>query len=228
MGTYPSYRYGYRYTYDTGHRILSMTYPDNRTITYARDSLGRIEAVTTTVNGTTQTIVANRTYRADGLLTAQTYGNGLNETRRYNIKGELTEQFVGAADTRLYSYDPNGNLTHKQSLPEVGTYTYDALDRLRATTRDAVNETYAYDPNGNRVSDSKEGTATAYAYQAGSNRLAEVADNPLTLDPAGNPLSDGRGRVRIPAKPVQHSARCRSTVSGMPAQWRETGNATVV
>src|SRR5581483_8555751 len=69
------------YTYDAANRVASLTYPDNRVVNYTRDSLGRIQSVTTTVNASTQTIITNRTYRPDGLPTGQTYGNGLSEVR---------------------------------------------------------------------------------------------------------------------------------------------------
>ncbi|MBI3897505.1 MAG: RHS repeat protein [Gammaproteobacteria bacterium] len=37
-------------TYDAGNRIKSITYPDNRVVTYPRDTLGRITGVTGTAN----------------------------------------------------------------------------------------------------------------------------------------------------------------------------------
>src|SRR6266404_8139600 len=70
------------YQYDAANRITSVTYPDGRIVNYTRDSLGRIQSVSTTVNGSTQTIVSNRTYRADGLLTGETFGNGVNDVRQ--------------------------------------------------------------------------------------------------------------------------------------------------
>lgn len=179
-----------RYTYDLGDRIVSITYPDNRVITYARDSAGRIASITATVNGSTQTLVSGRTYRADGLFLSQTYGNGINEIRQYNTKGELTYQSVGTADTRVYTYDPNGNLTQKQALPEVGNYLYDALDRL---TRDQIvtgttsNQVYVYDANGNRT----KKASTVYTYTANTNRLVQTGTTALTLDAAGNTLTNG-------------------------------------
>lgn len=80
----------------------------------------------------------------------------------------IWDQSLGSADTRVYAYDFNGNLTQKQTLPEVGTYAYDALDRLTqesATGATPDANTYTYDPNGNRLSELKpNGTERTYAY----------------------------------------------------------------
>ncbi len=193
--------YTTRYTYDAGHRVLSMTYPDNRTITYARDTLGRIEAVTTTVNGTPQTIVANRTYRADGLLRSQTYGNGLTEVRDHDLRGQLIYQSLGSADTRVYGYDPNGNLTQQQRLPAVSNYGYDRLDRLASETDTQTTLGYTYDGNGNRVSASLNTLGATLNYEANTNRLTSLTmgstTEPLTLDPAGNLTSLFNGRITL-------------------------------
>jgi RHS repeat-associated protein len=178
------------YTHDAGDRVTAITYPDGRRVTYTRDALGRITAVTATVNGVATVIASGRTYRADGLLTAQTYGNGLPEVRQYDLQGQLTYQSLGQADTRVYAYDPNGNLTQKQTLPEVADYGYDPLDRLRQTTRDGGSDGYTYDGNGNRLSD----TQGMYIYLPDSNRLSTAPTGTITLDPAGNTLTDGTGR----------------------------------
>ena len=178
------------YAYDPGDRLTAITYPDGRLVTYARDALGRITTVTATVNGVSTVIATGRTYRADGILTGQRYGNGLTEVRHYDLQGQLTYQSLGSADTRVYAYDPNGNLTRKQSLPEAGVYAYDALDRLTQTTRDSGSDAYAYDGNGNRLSDSTR----IYGYASGTNRLTRAGSVDATLDAAGNILTDGTGR----------------------------------
>ncbi|MFQ5937131.1 MAG: DUF6531 domain-containing protein, partial [Acidiferrobacterales bacterium] len=77
------------YTFDAADRVVSMTYPDGRLVRYTRDAIGRITKVTTTVNDDTTTLLDNVTYRADGLTTAQTFGNGLAETRLYDRHGRV-------------------------------------------------------------------------------------------------------------------------------------------
>lgn len=182
--------YTTRYTYDAGNRVSSITYPDGRVVSTPRDALGRITDVSTSVNGTAATIASARSFRPDGLLLGQRFGNGLDEVRQYDLQGRLTYQSLGSADTRLYDYDANGNLKTLQSLPLVGVYGYDALDRLsqdQRTTTATTSSSFTYDANGNRQSENL-GT---YSYLANSNRLSTTPTGGITLDAAGNTLSDG-------------------------------------
>ncbi|WP_372521572.1 RHS repeat-associated core domain-containing protein [Sulfuricaulis sp.] len=178
------------YTYDASDRIKTITYPDNRLVTYARNGLGQITSVSATVSGVAKTLASARTYRADGLLLTQSYGNGLNETRTYDLQGRLTNQSLGTADTRVYGYDANGNVTSRQGLFQTGSYGYDALDRLiqdSITSIPASTVNLGYDPNGNRTSDS----SGSYIYLSASNRLSQYHGQTITLDAAGNTVSDG-------------------------------------
>lgn len=148
--------YTTRYTYDAADRILSLTYPDNRIVNYTRNGIGRITAMQTTVNGVVTPLTTNRTYRADGLLLTQTYGNGLAEVRNYDQRGQLTYQSLGTADTRVHTYDANGNLTRLQTLPADARFNYDPLDHLAGGNDNAANPlsylyNYVYDKNGNRT-----------------------------------------------------------------------------
>jgi RHS repeat-associated protein len=202
--------YTTQYTYDAGDRVLTITYPDNRLVTYTRDALGRVTAVGTTINGSQAQLIAGRTYRADGNFLSQTFGNGVNEVRDYNLKGELTYQSLGSIDTRLYQYDANGNLIQKQSLPEVGAYTYDALDRLIETRRDGGTDPYQYDPNGNRLRDA----GGSYVYTANSNRAQTTPRGAVTLDAAGNTLSDGTNTYTYNATGQLAQARRSGIVVG--------------
>lgn len=178
------------YTYDAANRIKTITYPDNRLVTYTRDSLGRITTVSATVSGTAKTLVSARTYRADNLLLTQSYGNGLSESRTYDLQGRLTNQNLGTADTRIYGYDPNGNVTSRQNLSQTASYGYDALDRLiqdSITSTPSSGTSFSYDPNGNRQSDS----GGSYIYLSTTNRLSQNYGHPITLDAAGNTANDG-------------------------------------
>jgi len=183
------------YGYDAVNRLTKITYPDGREVNYPRDAIGRIAGITTTVNGSSQTVVGDRSYRADGLVTGEAYGNTLHETRTYDIRGHLREVYVGSVDTRLMSYDYNGNVTSAQSLQQTGAYLYDALDRLtqdQVTTTEVATTDYAYDGNGNRTSEN----TTTYIYDSDSNRLSGTRrpKGSFTVNGAGQTLSDNRGR----------------------------------
>ena len=52
-------------------------------------------------NGINQTIVTNMTYRGDHQVLSGTYGNGLQDTRSYDLQGRLTRQLLTAANDTL-------------------------------------------------------------------------------------------------------------------------------
>jgi RHS repeat-associated protein len=171
------------YTRDPWGRVTRLTYPGGRVVNTPRDARGNITGVSATVNGVSTPLLSAMTFRADGLLTSQTVGNGLGDRRLYNVAGRLTTQSLGAADTRVYDYDNNGNLTRKQTLPEVATYGYDVLNQL-TNDNDPTPEalTYATTSNGNRQTRAGQ----SYLYLANSNRLTRVAGASVVDDNAGN------------------------------------------
>jgi RHS repeat-associated protein len=144
------------YAYDTANRLISITYPDGRQVSYIRDTIGRITAINHTLNGTTTPLLSQISYRADGLPTAQTFGNNLTETRTYDLQGRLTSQALGSLDSRYYTYDANGNPTAVQATQ----YTYDVLDRLLQGTTPTEAHSYAYDGNYNLLYTSHSETDT--------------------------------------------------------------------
>ncbi len=80
------------YQYDAGNNIIQTTYPDGRVVNVSRDALGRVAGLNTNVNGINTAVVSNLTYGADYQLTGRTFGNGLVETRQYDLKGQLISQ----------------------------------------------------------------------------------------------------------------------------------------
>lgn len=193
-------RYITHMTHNAAGDIQGITYPDGREVTYNRDPRGRITAITATVNGTPTQILTDRTYRADDRLLSQTYGNGLYESRTYDLRGQLNTQTLGALANRHYTYDPNGNLTLWQDLTGSASYTYDIFDRLTKATENAKTYSYTYDNNGNRLSHT-QGTTTSYTYTQSTNRLSKVGTQTHTLDAAGNTLSDNNGNRRFTYDP---------------------------
>lgn len=180
--------YSTKYTYDNADRILTITYPDNRVATYTRDILGRITTVSFPVNGTATILTQDRTYRADGLLSTQTFGSGLTESRTYDQQGRMTNWTIGG-ETRTYTYDANSNVSTRTLPTESRTYVYDPEDRLtedRVTAGSGTTNTLSYDLNGNRT----QLNTTAYLYAATTNRLTQVGTKVQTLDPAGNTTKD--------------------------------------
>ena len=173
------------YSYDPLSRVASITYPDGRVVAYTRNSLGQVTGVTLTQGGATQSLASQIGYRADGLLTSLTYGNGVAESRLYTLAGRLETWTVGS-ETRGLIYDANGNLKERTGTA-TATFSYDALDRLKDESLSSLAQSFTYDPNGNRRSDG----SGQYDYLAQSNRLTTTPGGAITLDPAGNLTHQG-------------------------------------
>ena len=161
------------YTWTPGDDLASVAYPSGRTVAYTRDATGRVTAVST--NGSN--LLTGRTYRADGLVKAQTWANGVSETRAYDLQGRLNTWQVASVLNRTFAYDANGNQIQK----DASQFQYDPLDRLIGEPSQIL----AYDGNGNRLTDG----AGPYSYTQASNRMATGPPGSVVLDAAGNTLA---------------------------------------
>ena len=185
-----------RYQYDDGDRIEQITYPHGGVVVYNRDAIGRITDVNFHLEGQSVPIISQRRYRADGLVTSQTAGNGLIESRQFDLQGRLISQNLGTIDSRAYQYDANGNqLTRDQvtltdPAPVTAMYTYDVLNRITADSGPNGTFGFTYDVNSNRLSHTKDGKIRGYQYEVPSNRAVETNGKAVILDAAGNTISD--------------------------------------
>ena len=75
-------------TYTPGNRLNSITYPTGRTVTYPRNSLGKISGVVTTHNSYTTTLINNISYLPFGPAASMGMGSGINNVfdELYRIK----------------------------------------------------------------------------------------------------------------------------------------------
>ncbi len=111
---------------------------------YVRDSLGRIEQKTETIQGAT---------------TVWNYS--------YDSAGRLWQVMQNGVLTATYLYDANGNRTSVTTPSGTKIATYDDQDRLLTYG----NWTYTYTPNGElqTKTDTTTGQVTAFAYDAQGN-----------------------------------------------------------
>jgi len=177
-----SYMSGYQY--DTENRIVQMTYPNGRAVNYLRDAIGRIMSVTTTRLGDTVDVLNNRTYRADNSVTGHILGNGLVETRDYDLQGRVTQIQAGTLATWDYVYDANGNITQITKPQANYYYNFDVLDRLiseadgisSVTERISESDNVIFDDSNESFVSTEAPTESVdvitYSYDANSNRLS--------------------------------------------------------
>jgi RHS repeat-associated protein len=169
------------YTWTTGDRLATITYPSGRVVTYGRNTTGKISTVSS--GGP---VISGRTYRPDGQMKTQAWGNSLAETRSYDTQGSLQTNTFGTAPIGMaFAVDPVGNVISSTLDDQVLLYGYDALDRLTGIGA----ETLSYDGNGNRLTDA----TGAYGYAQNSNQLTATPQGSVTLDAVGNMIATPDG-----------------------------------
>jgi YD repeat-containing protein len=183
------------YGYDAAGRMTSVTYPSGRQVTYTLDSLGRVQAIATTKDNTTQTVVSSVAYRPFGPPNGFTFGNGQAYTRGFDQDGRISSYTQGA-QTIAVGYDPAsriGSLSDAAVPANTNNYGYDTLDRLTTFTGPSLNQAFTYDGVGNRLTKTVAATSDTYTYSGISNRLTQTTganNRTYTYDPNGSITAD--------------------------------------
>ncbi|MEX2964343.1 RHS repeat-associated core domain-containing protein [Microbulbifer sp. TYP-18] len=190
------------YSYDSEGRITGITYPSGRIISYSRDALGRISAITSQDNAqaSAQTLVSNIQYNAFIGLSAMDYGNGITQSYSYDQDGRvqgISATAIGAIVSQTYSYDPTDNITgitDSLDSSKTRTFSYDNLDRLSDESYAAGQNSFQYDLVGNRTQRDATNTGgtlstTSYSHETTSNRLTQRDNQAWVTDAAGNTTS---------------------------------------
>ncbi len=187
------------YAYTVADRIQSITYPSGAIVSYTRNALGQITAVTYKANATAsaQTLVANASYLPFGPLSQITFGNGRTLSKTYDKDYAISQ--IASSDpnglTLQAGVDALGNLTRVDAGSLGRRYSYDPLYRLNQVKdgASAVLESYAYNRTGDRLSKTLGGSTDAYSYSSPltSHRLANVGGTARTYDANGNTTQIG-------------------------------------
>jgi len=165
------------YDYDAAGLLTGLTYPDGRTVTYARDDTGNVTAVTTTKDGLTRTVAANIAYLPFGPLTDMTLGSGTAISRRFDQRYMLTDLAAGSHIDRTHGLDAVGNITDITDNLDAARsqgFGYDDLYRLTSATGAYGAIGYTYDKVGNRLTRTLDGQTDTYAYEPGTHKLTGI------------------------------------------------------
>ena len=208
------------YTYDAADRVIKVTYPSGKTVTYARDGRGRVSGVSILAGTVTTPLASALTYDAFGPLTAMTLGNGLTLTQDWGGDERLYAKTLANSTgiklwAKTYAYDNDDNITaitDAVTATENRTYTYDELSRLTQATgllnSGITRENYTYDANDNRLSltqyklitDTKPYQTVGSTLTPGTNRLASLSGRTVrsfTYDGRGSFASEPRGTTTM-------------------------------
>jgi RHS repeat-associated protein len=166
--------YQKQYEYNAANQMTSMTYPSGKKVNVGRDDRGRLSALQRVDVSGAPAYLSGINYRADGLISSQTLGDGATESFGYSDdRLQLTSQTVkngsntllslsyvyGAIAGQMGSKTTPGN--SGQLVSVTGTintqardqaFTYDNVGRLvTATGWSAWARKFGYDRYGNRT-----------------------------------------------------------------------------
>ncbi|MGH8454303.1 MAG: hypothetical protein ACRESW_07105, partial [Nevskiales bacterium] len=185
--------YRTHYEYDLQNRLLRMTYPNGRVLTFERNALGQITRLSTKLAGVSAVLVENVDYLPFGPESGWSLGNGLGETRAHDQDYRVTRIQTGAIQDLGYYYDTRNNIDAIQNGLDTSrsqSFDYDALSRLTGAQGIYGNLGYGYDAIGNRLSETNDGVTDNYTYSAGSHRLSSITQGNTTTafsyDAVGN------------------------------------------
>lgn len=178
------------YSYTSGDKPQSITYPSGKVISYTYDFSTGNNITGIKVNNSTLATVG---YEQD-LLKKLNWANGSNTTYNYDAFSRISSivNKVNNATFASFNYThyPNG-LIKKATIAGIGsTYSYDDKGQLTKEVRDnGYTHNFVYDLNGNRTSFASTGsnnpypfTSASYSHGASSNKLSMIQHGSTTLD----------------------------------------------
>jgi len=169
------------YAYDAASRITAITYPSGTIASYTRDAMGRVTAITAQPPGSpVLPVLSSITYLPFGPVQGLHYGNGVVETRTFDLdyrQTGLSASGGSALQQLTYGYNAADNvvsITDGVAPGQNQSFGYDVLDRLTSAIGGYGASTYTYDPVGNVLTQTGPQGTQNFNYVAGSNRLAAV------------------------------------------------------
>lgn len=193
--TIKSIEYKTKYQYNSG-RLVSITYPSNRVVTYTYNEIGKIKSIDTQNQGVDSPLIKKVDWHPFGSIRQIQFSSGVNETRTYDQDYRLKTINVhdGNSDliNREYSYKNDFNISviddYINSLNSEN-YSYSSVGRMVQATGAWGNIDVAYDLSGNRLDWSEPGKNQSFLIEHDSNRLSSITgDKPVSYsyDDTGN------------------------------------------
>jgi RHS repeat-associated protein len=177
----------WQYAYDSDHRLLTMTDPDNGTTQNTYDDQGQVTQQVDPASRTTTFSYSGDPTSTAGSTTTVTDGAGnvtVETFQQMQVQSVTHGYGTSDAAATTYEHDPNTLEVSQIQDPDgnVTSYTYDAYGNMLTATAPGDRETsYAYnglnevtsmtDPLGN--DDSPIGNTTTYTYDSDGNPTSE-------------------------------------------------------
>ncbi|MDP2005271.1 MAG: RHS repeat-associated core domain-containing protein [Rubrivivax sp.] len=205
----PNNGWNFTWAADAYGHVSSLTDPWG-TVHYAPDALGRPTQVSGYASGVS--------YHPNGAVAGYTLGNGIAHVMTQNLRGLPELMQHGSVVRDRYAYDANGNVTaisdeaqagvNSRSMPlydgldrlrqangpwGAGSFSYDALDNLVASTVGTRSLTHHIDPTTNRLTGISGSQSLAIGYDANGNVVQRGAQG-FSFD-IGNRMTSAAGKA---------------------------------
>jgi RHS repeat-associated protein len=156
------------YSYDNGHRPISITYPDSVAVSYQYNGLDELTAI--------PGYASNGKYNYMGRLTSLQASNGTQRTKTWNATAGTLDGYgwkVSGKSSRSLGWDKRGNLTSQSKDGTSNSYVYDELCRLEYASEGGQFETRTDDtmPQGSRERDVAGAKGLDYSNPGSSVKL---------------------------------------------------------
>lgn len=151
------------YQYNLAGQLSSITDPNNKTINYTRDSIGRLSAISGASFAGITSYLSGLQYRAWGAVRHANYGSGFTSDATYNNRMKAASFLIPTVMSKTYDYYADGSLKFSSDLLDHRfdrLYRWDHADRITeaysgaearnegATTNRPYKQLYAYDAMG--------------------------------------------------------------------------------
>jgi RHS repeat-associated protein len=190
------------YSYNNVGQLTNMIYPSGMDVTYLYDN-NQINTITTTINGTTTTLLSNASYQPmSNLVSNFTWGNGTIYSRSYDTDYNIQNiNNSGSSFNNTFTVDNVGNIKSINNGTYNLSYTYNDQDQLLTmsnTTASSNQYSFTYDLNGNRKTQTttvnSSASTTNYTISSTSNILNSLSgaiSKTYQYDANGNLVNDG-------------------------------------
>jgi RHS repeat-associated protein len=165
------------WSYDSNERVISVKYPGGVEAQYTYDTQNNVKTVKAVVSGTTTTL-ATLSYYPFGAASNVTLGNGRVRTLTRDMNYRPASYITAGIQSLAYGYDSTSQvkqITNSLYSSLSQTLGYDALLRLRTSSRTGDAQTFTLDSTGNRLSYAWGGVTDTYTPNSLSNRIDSIS-----------------------------------------------------
>ena len=233
------------YSYDTYHRLTSITYASGKVDSYSYDK-NTVSSVIDGVPVTKEYNILGQTvkvidpsgsilysYRSDGQPASITAPGGIVISFEYDEYGRQTKIIDASAGTQVYAYDTAGNLSRTTNANgELTVLAYDRYHRLTQKAAPELTTTYHYDEYGRLTSESSNNATSRHLTYDAFDRIVHEKETVMdgehlekAFQYAGNVLSattyaTGQGTIATERYSYAHGYHVETQLEGKGSVWK--------